>query len=74
MIFDSYTALVETVTAWNNEEKRKEVCDFIANNAGQYVTHRGLVKKLVGLIPSTPFDGEPVAVIREPNDIERSLL
>ncbi len=74
LIFDSYNALVETVTAWNNEEKRKEVCDFIATNAGQYQTHRGLVKRLLDLIPSTPFLGEPVAVIREPNDMESSHL
>lgn len=36
LIFDSYHALVETVKAWNNEEKRQEVCRSIAENAEQY--------------------------------------
>ena len=71
LIFDSYHALVETVKAWNNEEKRQEVCRFIAENAGQYQHYRGMKKRLMELIPETPFEGEPVAVVREPNDYEK---
>lgn len=70
LIFDSYHALVETVKAWNNEEKRQEVCRFIAENAGQYQHYRGMKKRLIDLMPEMPFDGEPVAVVREPNDFE----
>ena len=66
LIFDSYHALVETVKAWNNEEKRQEVCRFIAENAGQYQHFRGMRKRLMDLMPETTFDGEPV--VREPND------
>ena len=31
-------------------------------------------KRLMDLIPETPFEGEPMAVTREPNDMEKSLL
>lgn len=27
-------------------------------------------KRLMGLMPEMPFDGEPVTVVREPNDFE----
>ena len=74
LIFDSYHALVETIKAWNNEEKRQEVCRYIKETAGQYPNHRGMKKKLMDLMPETPFEGEPMAVIREPNDMEKSLL
>ena len=70
LIFDSYHALVETVKAWNNEEKRQEVCRFIAENAGQYQHYRGMKKRLMDLMPEMTFDGEPVTVVREPNDFE----
>ena len=70
LIFDSYHALVETVKAWNYEEKRQEVCRFIAENAGQYQHYRGMKKRLMDLKPEMYFDGEPVAVVREPNDFE----
>lgn len=31
-------------------------------------------KKLMNLLPEIPFEGEPMAVIREPNDMEKALL
>lgn len=71
LIFDSYQALAETVKAWNNEEKRQEVCRFIGETAGQYQHYRGMKNRLMNLIPETPFEGEPVAVVREPNDYEK---
>ena len=74
LIFDSYQALVEAVKIWNHEEKRQEVCHYIKETAGQYPNHRGMKKKLMDLMPETPFEGEPMAVIREPNDMEKSLL
>lgn len=72
LIYDSYTALVETVKVWNNEEKRQEVCRFIAETAGQYQHYRGMKKRLLDLIPEKPFEGEPVRVVREPNDNEEN--
>jgi hypothetical protein len=41
---------------------------------GQYPNHRGMKKKLMDLMPETPFEGEPMTVTREPNDMEKSLL
>lgn len=74
LVFDSYQALVEAVKIWNHEEKRQEVCRYIKETAGQYPNHRGMKKKLMDLMPETPFEGEPMAVTREPNDMEKSLL
>ena len=56
------------------EEKRQEVCRYIKETAGQYPNHRGMKKKLMDLMPETPFEGEQMAVTREPNDMEKSLL
>lgn len=56
------------------EEKRQEVCRYIKETAGQSPNHRGMKKKLIDLMPETPFEGEPMAVTREPNDMEKSLL
>ncbi|WP_302396944.1 hypothetical protein [Leyella stercorea] len=61
---------MEAVKIWNNEEKRQEVCLFIAENAGQYQHYRGMKKRLMDLMPEMPFDGDLVAVVREPNDFE----
>ena len=74
LLFDSYQALVVAVKAWNHEEKRQEVCRFIVETAVQYPNHRGMKKKLMDLMPETPFEGEQMAVTCEPNDMEKSLL
>ena len=74
LLFDSYQALVAAVKAWNHEEKRQEVCRFIAETAVQYPNHRGMKKKLMDLMPVEPFHGEPLAVVREPNELESSLM
>ena len=74
LLFDSYQALVVAVKAWNHEEKRQEVCRFIAETAVQYPNHRGMKKKLMDLMPVEPFHGEPLAIVREPNELESSLM
>lgn len=74
LLFDSYQALVVAVKAWNHEEKRQEVCRFIAETAVQYPNHRGMKKKLMDLMPVEPFHGEPLAVVREPNELESTLM
>lgn len=71
--FYSYQAQVEAVKVWNHDEKRQEVCRYITETAGQYPNHRG-VKKLMDLMPEISFEGESIAMIREPNDMEKSLL
>lgn len=55
------------------EEKRQEVCRYIKETAGQYPNRRGMKKKLMDLMPEIPFEGEPLAVTREPNDMEKLL-
>ncbi len=71
--FYSYQAQVEAVKVWNHDEKRQEVCRYITETAGQYPNHRGM-KKLMDLMPEISFEGESMAVTREPNDMEKSLL
>ena len=46
----------------------------IKEPAGQYPNHRGMKKKLMDLMPEIPFEDEPMAVIREPKDMEKALL
>lgn len=70
LIVSSFTALADTVTAWNNEEKRRFVCDFIFQQCKEYTEFRGLTKELLTLCPSESFVGEPVAVTKEMNDEE----
>ncbi|WP_302405768.1 hypothetical protein [Leyella stercorea] len=36
---------MEAVKIWNHEEKRQEVCRFIAENAEQYQHYRGMKKR-----------------------------
>lgn len=55
-------------------EENKEAWRYIKERAGQSPNHRGMKKKLMDLMPKTPFEGEPMAVTREPNDMEKSLL
>lgn len=70
LVLASYTALVETVKAWNNETIRQEVCRFILLHSKEYRNFRGLEKKLLALIPAVPFSGETVTVEREMNEEE----
>ena len=55
-------------------EENKEAWHYIKERAGQSPNHRGMKKKLMDLMPKTPFEGEPMAVTRGPNDMEKSLL
>lgn len=66
LVVASFSALAETVKAWNNEEKRQFVCLYITEHAKEYNGFRGMEKKLIALMPTTPFQGEAVAMTREP--------
>ena len=70
LALDSHAALVATATAWRNEAKRQEACAFIVNHAREYGGFRGMESKLLALVPTEPFCGEAVEVIREMNDEE----
>ena len=68
LIEGAFSALVESVKAWNNDEKRRWVCDFIFKQAKYYHDFRGLQKVMLKMIPSEPLVGEPMAVVREKSE------
>lgn len=70
LIIGAFEGLVESVKAWNNENERRKVCDFISSEAQRYKDRRGMTKTLTSMIPSTAFSGEPLAVCREMSDSE----
>lgn len=70
MIVGGFSALVTAVKAWNNEEKRLYVNNFIFEQSKQYGDFRGLQKTLIQMMISEPFVGEPVKVTREMSDEE----
>ena len=77
LIEGAFSALVDSVKAWNNEEKRRWVNDFIFKQAKYYHDYRGLQKVMLQMMPSEPLVGEPVAVVREKSEedllLERKL-
>ena len=78
LIEGAFSALVDSVKAWNNEEKRRWVNDFIFKQTRYYHDFRGLQKVMLQMMPSEPLIGEPVAVVREKSDedllLERKLI
>lgn len=77
LIEGAFAALVDSVKAWNNEEKRRWVNDFIFKQTKYYHDFRGLQKVMLQTMPSEPYVGEPVAVVREKSEedllMERKL-
>ena len=73
LIEGAFSALVDSVKAWNNDEKRRWVCDFIFKQAKYYHDFRGLQKVMLQMMPSEPYVGEPVAVVREKSDVDLLL-
>lgn len=70
LIEGAFIALVDSVKAWNNDEKRCLVYDFIFKETRHYGDFRGLQKVLIQMMPSVAFIGEPVAVTCEMNEEE----
>ena len=68
LIEGAFSALVDSVKAWNNDEKRRWVCDFIFKQMKYYHDFRGLQKELLQMRPSEPFVGEPIEVVREKSE------
>lgn len=68
LIEGAFSALVDSVKAWNNDEKRRLVCDFIFKQTKYYHDFRGLQKELLQMRPSEPFVGEPIEVVREKSE------
>jgi len=70
LIYASFSALVDSVKAWNNEEKRKQVLTYFETRLPMFGDYKQVLKKLQILAPTTPFIGAPVAIEREMNDEE----
>lgn len=70
LIYASFAALVDSVKAWNNEEKRKQVLTYFETQLPMFADYKQVLKKLQILAPETPFIGAPVAIEREMNDEE----
>ena len=68
LIEGAFAALVDSVKAWNNEEKRCWVCDFIFKQTKYYHDFRGLQKVMLQMMPSEPLVGDPVEVVREKSE------
>ena len=73
LIEGAFAALVDSVKAWNNEEKRRWVNDFIFKQTKYYHDYRGLQKVMLQMMPSELYVGEPVAVVREKSDVDLLL-
>ena len=65
LIYASFAALVDSVAAWNNEEKRKVVVAYIGRGMERFDGYGRMRDRLSALIPMEPLKGDPVAVVRE---------
>ena len=70
LVYASFAALVDSVAAWNNEEKRKQVLTYFETQLPMFGDYKQVLKKLQILAPKTPFIGGFVAIEREMNDEE----
>lgn len=65
LVYAGFAALVESVRAWNNEEKRKVVVAYIGRGMERFDGYGRMRDRLSALIPMEPLKGDPVAVVRE---------
>ena len=70
LIYASFAALVDSVAAWNNEEKREEVFTYIFTHLSRFDGFKRVQNNIQMLAPSKKFTGEPVKIEREMNDEE----
>lgn len=70
LIYASYAALVDSVAAWNNEEKREEVFTYIFTHLSRFDGFKRVQNNIQMLAPSKKFTGEPLKIEREMNDEE----
>ena len=68
LIEGAFSALVDSVKAWNHDEKRRWVCDFIFKQTKYYYDFRSLQKVMLQMMPSEPLVGDPVEVVREKSE------
>ena len=70
LIYASFAALVHSVAAWNNEEKREEVFTYIFTHLSRFDDFKRVQNNIQMLAPSKKFTGGPVKIEREMNDEE----
>ena len=70
LIYASFAALVDSVAAWNNEEKREEVFTYIFTHLSRFDDFKRVQNNIQMLAPSKKFTGEPMKIEREMNDEE----
>ena len=70
LIYASFAALVDSVAAWNNEEKREEVFTYIFTHLSRFNDFKRVQNNIQMLVPSKKFMGETVKIEREMNDEE----
>ena len=70
LIYACFAALVDSVTAWNNEEKREYVFTYIFTHLSRFDDFKRVQSNIQMLAPSKKFSGEPVKIKREMNDEE----
>ena len=70
LVYASFAALVDSVKAWNNEEKRKQVLTYIFTHLSRFDDFKRVQNNIQRLAPSKKFTGEPVKIEREMNDEE----
>lgn len=70
LILSAYEALAASAVAWNNEEKRQEVCRIIEDDASKYEFWGLKSKTLLALAPLDPILGSPITIERKPNKAE----
>lgn len=70
LVYASFAALVDSVAAWNNEEKREEVFTYIFTHLSRFDGFKRVQSNIQMLAPSKKFTGEPLKIEREMNDEE----
>lgn len=70
LIYASFAALVDSVAAWNNEEKREEVFTYIFTHLSRFDGFKRVQNNIQMLAPSKKLTGEPLKIEREMNDEE----
>lgn len=70
LVYASFAALVDSVAAWNNEEKREEVFTYIFTHLSRFDGFKRVQDNIQMLAPSKKFTGEPLKIEREMNDEE----
>ena len=71
LAFATFEALSDSVKAWNNEAERKRTIAIVKQQLVYYKTYKNVQKRVLAIIPTEKFAGEPMYIKREMNDAEQ---